>query len=115
MFGRLARGQQSRLLRRARKANEPIGHSEVARLDRAREVDQGSFPPNATTAREAAGSVGGDIASGEASQRTEPEEFVLRLTSVQLRDLIGRLGGAADDETDLVDAFLALLAHRASD
>jgi ParB family chromosome partitioning protein len=115
MFGRLARGQQDRLLRRARKANEPIGHSEVARLDRAREMDQVSVPPNATTAREAAGSVGGDIPSAEAPRPTEPEEFVLRLTSVQMRDLIVRLGGAADDETDLVDAFLALLAHRTSD
>ena len=115
MFGRLARGQQERLLRRARKANESIGHSEVSRLDRAREKDQESFPLNAATASGAAGSVGGDIPSAESPRRTEPEEFVLRLTSVQMRDLIVRLGGAADDETDLVDAFLALLAHQASD
>ena len=115
MFGRLARGQQERLLRRARKANEAIGHSEVARLDRARETDQASSPLNAATASAAAGSARGDIPSAEAPRRTEPEEFVLRLTSVQLRDLIVRLGGAVDDEHGLVDAFLALLAFRAGD
>ncbi len=115
MFGRLARGQQERLLRRARKGNESIGHSEVSRLDRAREKDQVPVPLNAATASGAAGSVGGDSPSAEAMRRTEPQEFVLRLTSVQLRDLIVRLGGAVDDENGLVDAFLALLAHQASD
>ena len=104
MFGRLGRPQQERLLRRARKANEPIGHAEVVRLDRqsSSRVTRGPSPD-------------GDGVKDASEQRTDPPssgigeaDFVVRLSGVQLRLLIERLGGTSECE-DLVSTLLALL------
>lgn len=109
MFGRLARSQQERLIRRARKANEPIGHAEVARLDRG--ASRESTASQASTPSSAAS---GEFRPGlSPTSPTEREEIVVRLTRDQVRQLIVRLGGSAANESELVDTLLALLAEPA--
>jgi len=112
MFGRLALVQQKKILRRARRSAQPIGHSDVAALDK----------------RRAEG--GGGSETVEASQRSErphglrPQDsfeaggsdhnmHVIRLTASQLQELISRLGGRIDHSEDLVSCLLALLSHGA--
>lgn len=104
MFGRLDQAQQEKLLRRARKEDAPVSHAEVARLDKRQKAEA-----SRSRAEPAAGE---DRVEGDAPGAAVPssEEHVVRLTSGQLRKLIERLGGSADDEDALVDCLLALLA-----
>jgi len=102
MFGRLARAHQDRLLRHARKSNEPIGHTEVAKLDR-RETRNHALVGSA--AIQPVGSTSSEL---EPSQASAPE-LVLRLTPNQVRILILRLGGSPEADGQLVDTLLALL------
>ena len=105
MFGRLARGHQERLLRRARKANEPIGHAEVARLDRNAPREPADVGPSVPPGEAPSPSVPARSISSPA----EPEEVVLRLTRDQVRQIIVRLGGSPADEQELVGTLMALL------
>ena len=110
MFGRLAQLQQGRLLRRARISNEPISHSEVAKLDRKRDKSQAPEPPDS-------GARGNDDERSEASSAagarlSTPDSTAvlhLSLTASQLWKVIQRLGGTPHADEDLVEAFLALL------
>ena len=105
MFGRLAKGQQERLLRRARKMNEPIGHAEVARLDRDASRESTDVRNPALTAEGTGGSRHGRAVRAPA----ESEDVVLRLTRDQVRRIIVRLGGSPADELLLIDTLMALL------
>jgi len=103
MFGRLDRAQQERLLRRARKTAEPIGHAEVVRLDRhlSSRVTSG---PSPDLDRENEASEHRTDSPSAAAAAT----YVVRLSGEQLRLLIERLGGASVGD-DLVSTLLALL------
>ena len=110
MFGRLAHAQQEKLLRRARKDNTPVSHSEVVKLDRRRDTNQSPEPadsggPSSAGARSEAGAV----PSPHQTPVAFPATFELRLTASQLRDAIQRLGGRAGGDESLVEAFLTLL------
>lgn len=109
MFGRLARGHQERLLRRARKANEPIGHTEVARLDRKAQRE----PADVRTSAPPGDATSPSVPARPINSPAEPEEVVLRLTRDQVRQIIVRLGGTTANELELVDNLLALLAESA--
>ncbi len=105
MFGRLARGHQERLLRRARKAKEPIGHAEVVRLDRQPSSHLASGPsPDPVRVTEASQ----HRADPPTTDTSGGADFVVRLSGGQLRLLIERLGGASEGD-DLVSTLLALL------
>ena len=108
MFGRLDERQQEKLLRRARKEGEPIGHAEVVKLDKKRET---SPPPDSSSG---AGRAIDDRSSGtpEVSHATE---YTVRFTLEQLRELIRRLGGAIEPEGDLVDSLIRILSNRSGD
>jgi ParB/RepB/Spo0J family partition protein len=110
MFGRLALPQQEKLLRRARRAGEPIGHTEVAKLDRRQEKGMAAVPDPPPSYRPHAD--GDRRAEPIVPSRTESaaSEHLVRLTSAQLRHLIVRLGGEPGDELSLVTALLELLA-----
>lgn len=103
MFGRLSDVQQDKLLRRARKDNQPISHAEVARLDRRgcgqRAADERSAEPEEAVRAERC---------GEVPPPASPH--VVRLTSAQLRWLIERLGGAPGKDSELVGDLLVLLS-----
>ncbi|GMU64582.1 MAG: hypothetical protein AMXMBFR36_08560 [Acidobacteriota bacterium] len=103
MFGRLDSRLQERLLRSARKANEPIGHAEVVKLDR-RGRDVAETPLLSK----------GQEAEHKPVQAEAPEEetggYLVRLSSAQLNELIRRLGGTPQASDDLVDVLLTLLA-----
>lgn len=109
MFGRLDRSQQEKLLRYSRRENEPISHAEVVKLDK--RAGKGTRPRATAT-------IEGDVEQRDGKEAM-PElrehslststEYVVRLTSGQLRELISRLGGTAGDEPDLVGLLLGLL------
>lgn len=105
MFGRLAKGHQERLLRRARKANEPIGHAEVSRLDR----DAARGPAEDRTSAPPREEPGLSVSARSITSPAEPEEVVLRLTRDQVRQIIVRLGGSPADELELLGTLMALL------
>lgn len=108
MFGRLDEAEQSKLLRRARKQGLPLGHAEIAMLDR----------------RNTSGSSGGQsdrkcVIEGDISPEEGPEPaqllegegaHTIRVSSAQLRRLIECLGGSAGEESTLVETLWALLA-----
>ena len=106
MFGRLPVAQQEKLLRRARKEELPISHVEVAKLDRRQ-----AARPTPPLAEDSQGAVArpavrlSDRVPAEASA-----EHVVRLTSIQLRRLIERLGGDPGQESELVHDLLSLLS-----
>jgi len=107
MFGRLAGGQQKKLLRRARKEGQPIGHAEVARLDR-QSTSRGPGDPSPVTRRD------GDCAEQPTDWASTDEpgaEFVVRLSGAQLRRLIEKLGGGSEG-ADLVSTLFALLQRQ---
>jgi ParB family chromosome partitioning protein len=108
MFGRLDQVLQEKLLKRARKDDQPISHAEVARLDRR----QAGTPPRAPAALD----VSPDRPRAVEAQphavtkgSQGHSEHVLRLTSDQLARLIQRLGGEPSDEAELVETLLLLL------
>ena len=105
MYGRLDQALQEKLLRRARKEDSPVSHSEVAKLDRRLDSSPVRAPEPAAT--EADGGNEEESHGVCASQEDTPRHEV-RLTSGQLRELIGLLGGSPDDDK-LVDCLLALL------
>jgi len=105
MFGRLDRAQQERLLRRARKTAEPIGHAEVVRLDRQLSSRVTSGPSPVLDRGNEASEHRTDSPSADDGAAT----YVVRLSGEQLRLLIERLGGASVGD-DLVSTLLALLA-----
>ena len=103
MFGRLEKTQQERLLRRARKASEPISHTEVAKLDRRQQ----------SVSREAAQEpqpVASHPTPPPAAAEATASHHVLRLTSAQLRELIERLGGNPGNDEALVEALMSMLS-----
>ena len=108
IFGRLDGRVQGRLLRRARKANEPIGHAEVVKLER-RGRDTTEPPPRLQDPEAEREPGHGEV------QEEEAGDYLLRLSASQLRELIRRLGGTAQASDDLVDVLLALLASAESD
>lgn len=103
MFGRLDKVQQEKLLRRARKEDAPVSHAEVARLDRRRGRSSGRVPEPRRVENQAAEREALPTASEDA------EFHLVRLTSGQVRHLIGCLGGSTESEADLVTSLLALL------
>jgi ParB/RepB/Spo0J family partition protein len=110
MFGKLDARQQQKLLLRARKECQPIGHVEVAKLNRRQALGYSPPPLELETAlgRPAAATA----ATGAAVTRNEPggSEHVVRFTAEQLRHLIVRLGGNPGDEDTLIDDLLRLLS-----
>ncbi len=107
MFGRLDRAQQQRLLRRARRANEPIAHTEVARLDRAQDRTEPLSHPLSIAADAEARKPTGTPATDDRDGATH----VVRLTAMQLEELIVRLGGVPSQDHDLIETFLGLLSQ----
>ncbi len=109
MFGRLDERQQERLLRRARKENQPISHAEVVRLDQ--RAGKGTRPRTTPTDEDCVEQPDGEDTKPDPRELScpTPAEHVVRLTSNQLRELISRLGGTAGDEPDLVGLLLGLL------
>ncbi|MFN7943073.1 MAG: ParB/RepB/Spo0J family partition protein [Thermoanaerobaculia bacterium] len=116
MFGRLDASQQEKLLRRARKDNLPLSHTEVAKLDRRHEKGgpqaSGSPAGNRVEGREEDQR---EVRSARRAPATQPEaEHLVRLSSAQLRELILRLGGSPGDESDLVESLLRLVSAPAA-
>lgn len=109
MFGRLDERQQEKLLRRARKQGQPIGHAEVARLDR--RPSESVAPAGASPARMPGSDEPLSVPPAERSRGEAPEVRVLRLTTGQLRHLIERLGGSSTDDSELEDRFWELLTR----
>ena len=111
MFGRLDQAKQEKLLRRARKENQPISHSEVAKLDRRKGEESlsrsGASADDPTLSGE--GGTGDEVNKPDPTGETS-SLHVLRLSTLQLRDLIERLGGSACEEDELVERLLALLS-----
>lgn len=104
MFGRLPLAQQEKLLRRARRENLPISHVEVTKLDRrqaTRPTSQPSEPSPEPVHRPA---------ERPADEPSSSAHHMVRLTSVQLRLLIERLGGSPGDESELVRDLISLLS-----
>ena len=111
MFGRLDQAKQEKLLRRARKENQPISHSEVAKLDRGKgevSLSRLGLSPD-DPAPSGVGDTGNEVRNPDATGETS-SLHVLRLSTRQLRDLIERLGGSACEGDELVERFLALLS-----
>ena len=110
MFGRLDQAQQEKLLRRARKEDAPVSHAEVAKLDRKRSRGPGkAVEPLASVEASDGADEGSSPEIDGPGEDQEVDAHVVRLTSGQLRQLIERLGGSAEDEDSLVDSLLALL------
>jgi ParB family chromosome partitioning protein len=109
MFGRLGVAQQEKLLRRARKDDQPISHAEVAKLDR-RQAGRPAPPPPECPPEP------GDQHAPRVEDAPQPATpHVVRLSSVQLRRLIERLGGTAGEDAELVQDLLRLLSTSAGD
>jgi ParB/RepB/Spo0J family partition protein len=107
MFGRLSSAQQVKLLRRARKVNAPISHSEVTKLDRRGEGTSASLQSSGTAEPDRPRPSQPSSRRADASGSGEIHE--VRLTSRQLLDLIERLGGSSSGDDDLVAILLSLL------
>ena len=109
MFGRLGHVLQERLLRRARKDNQPVSHTEVPKLDRR----QGKEPvreERASSVDEARPGAGeGEDPQDVPGPKDGESEFVIRLTTEQLRKLIVRLGGSPGEDGSLVADLVAAL------
>ena len=109
MFGRLGVAQQEKLLRRARKEDQPISHAEVAKLDRRQAGRPAPQPPERPPES-------GDRHAPRVEDAPQPATpHVVRLSSVQLRRLIERLGGTAGEESELVQDLLRLLSATSAD
>lgn len=109
MFGRLAVAQQETLLRRARRETLPISHVEVAKLDR-RQAARPTLQPS-----ERAPEPDDRPAKRLPDEPPSSAHHVVRLTSVQLRRLIERLGGSPGEESELVMDFISLLSRSTQD
>lgn len=105
MFGRLDKGRQENLLRRARKHQQAISHAEVARLDKQQSKESQTRQADDEGPQRVEN-------ESERSNPSEPalSEHVVRLTSRQLRELIARLGGTPGEDSELVECLLGVLA-----
>jgi len=108
MFGRRDARQQGKLVRRARKEGQPIGHAEVVRLDR--RPSEGDAPANASSSRVRGRDESSSVLREVESTGEVPAVRVLQLTTGQLRRLIERLGGSPGGDSDLEERFWELLA-----
>lgn len=110
MFGKLDQRLQAKLLKRARKEQMVIGHAEVAKLNR-REPDARTQAEHAPERGISDGesAIGPAVKSEHSLNSGNQDLHTLHLTSLQLRDLIERLGGAPRGVESLVDTLLELL------
>jgi ParB family chromosome partitioning protein len=110
MFGRLAGRQQVRLLRQARKDHVPIGHAEVASLDRKQGREAASSSRQPLDPHAPGGSTSDVDRPPPETSEHEPSMFVVELSRAQLLELIGRLGGSPTKDGDLVASLFVLLS-----
>ena len=111
MFGRLDQVQQEKLLRRARRVNEPISHAEVAKLDRHQRRGEEADERAEVVERERfAGAASDQRQSPEGSGSREPGSHSIELSTAQLRELVRRLGGDPGKDEGLVAQLIGLLS-----
>ena len=111
MFGRLDQRHQTRLLRRARKENEPISHAEVAKLDRRQGKEEGANDRTSPAEPELSAGAGSGLQqrSGESGGR-DSERHVVEFSTAQLSELVRRLGGEPGSDDGLIALLFGLLS-----